>query len=304
MNTTQQNRSPTHRFFTIFMTVFLVVVITSTAITFILPESYASTVHIQLEPDPPQANDESYGGYFPPFPQVTFVIIQSQFVLSNVIEKLNLNDKWGKKYFNGEKLKTSESQQIIVKRMRLGFVNNTPLIFITVYSDDRNEAAQIANAIAESYRDYRIQSRAALMTNGIAVLQQQYEEMAAQIKQAESEVESLRQQFKIASDATASQSPQEQPYWDKKRDLAQLTQLHKLVYSKLEAEKLDAQTPKPDLVEIVDRAVPGKFPVKPTSRSILPSACSRVSFWGQSSAGLPPFLQPKKGAEVNSAAAA
>lgn len=260
MNTTQQHSLPGNPFFKIFTAVFLIVVIISTAITFILPEVYASTVRIEVKTDPPDANDQSYDPYFI---QTTFEIIQSELVLSNVIEKLNLNDTWGKKYFNGQRLKTSESLEILKKRMEIGPVKNTRLIYITVYSDDRNEAAQIANAIAEAYRDFRIQSQAALMANGIVVLQQQYEEQAAQIVQGESEVESLRQQFKIASNATASQSPQEQPYWDKKRDLGKLTDLHKLLYSKLEAVKLDAQTPKAPLVEIVDRAVPGKFPVKP-----------------------------------------
>jgi uncharacterized protein involved in exopolysaccharide biosynthesis len=261
MNPTRQQNSPGHLFLTVFTAVFLIVVIISTAITFILPETYASTVRIRLASDPPQENDMSYNPYFI---QTTFEIIQSELVLSNVVEKLDLNDTWGKKYFNGEKLKTSESLQILKQRMMIWPVKNTELIYITVYSDDRNEAAQIANAIAESYRDYRIQSRAALLTNGIAVLQQQYEEQTAQIAQAESVVESLRQQFKITRDANSSQSPQEQPYWDKKRDLGQLTDLHKMLFSKIESVKLlDTKTIPTDLVEIVDPAVPGKFPVKP-----------------------------------------
>ena len=34
-------------------------------------------------------------------------------------------------------------------------LNNTEFVNITVYDEDRNEAAQLANAVAESYRDYR-----------------------------------------------------------------------------------------------------------------------------------------------------
>ena len=261
MNTTRQHSSSGHLFLKIFtfIVVFLPVVLTSTIITFILPETYASTVRIHLEPHPPAQNGEmSYGGYFP---QVTLVVIQSQIVLSNVIEKLNLNDTWGKKYFNGERLKTSESMQILKQRMNIGPVKNTELIYITVYGDDPNEAAQIANAIPEAYRDYRNQRQPQGIPHEIAVLQKQYEEQAAQIAQTESEVESLRQQLKIANDVAASQSPQEQPYWDKKHDLERLTDLHKELFSKIEAAKLDP-TPKVVFVEIVDPAVPGKFPVK------------------------------------------
>lgn len=138
----------------VFVTVFLITVIISTAITFILPESFASTCRIKVEPD---VNPGTSGmAYDPYFIQTTFEIIQSQLVLDPVIAKLNLNVEWGKKYFNGETLKTSESVEILKGRTSLAPVRGTKLIAITVYSDDRNEAARIANAIAESYRDYRM----------------------------------------------------------------------------------------------------------------------------------------------------
>ena len=253
--------SPLTGFFTVFTVVFLVVLTISIAITFILPESYASTARIKVEHDVPPASGEFFSD--PYFIQTTFEIIQSQLVLNPVIEKLNLNGVWGKKYFNGEKLKSAETMEILKGRMSLAPVKNTTLIAITVYSDDRNEAAQIANAVAESYRDYRVRTRAELTAKGIDALQQQYKIQEEQIHTAQTDVESLRQQLKIAADAVASQSPQEQPYWDKKRDLSQLLDLHKLLFSKIEAEKLAAQMPKPVLVQITDRAEPGRAPVKP-----------------------------------------
>ena len=145
------NRSP---FWPVFITVLLITVILSTAVTFILPESYASTARIKVEPE------KSFGTngaavYDPYFIQTTFEIIQSQLVLDRVIEKLNLNVAWGRKYFNGETLKSAESLQILKARISLAPVRGTKLIAITAYSDDRQEAAQVANAIAEAYRNYR-----------------------------------------------------------------------------------------------------------------------------------------------------
>ena len=101
-------------------------------------------------------------GYDPYFIQTTFEIMQSELVLSNVIARINLNTEWGKKYFNGETLKTTETMEILKQRMQLAPVKNTKLIAITVYSDDKNEAAELANAIAEAYRDYRMESRRAV----------------------------------------------------------------------------------------------------------------------------------------------
>jgi len=51
--------------------------------------------------------------------------------------------------------------------MSLNPVRNTKLIGITVYSEDKNEAARIANAIAEAYRDYRLNIRRQLTKGGI-----------------------------------------------------------------------------------------------------------------------------------------
>ena len=115
----------------IIITVFLITAIIATAVTFILPESYASTCKIKVEND---VND-SAGGYAPTpsqttydpyFIQTTFEIMQSQLVLSNVIGSLNLNTEWGKKYFNGETLKKYE--------------------FVTSYTITRDNLDQFAQA--------------------------------------------------------------------------------------------------------------------------------------------------------------
>ncbi len=128
------------------LTVFLIVMIISTAITFVLPESYSSTARIKVEITPANRG--------PNFLQTEFEVIQSQIVLSNVVRQLNLNDYWGKKYFNGETLKTTESLQILKARLSLESVRGADLIAITAFSDDRREAAQIANAIATAYQNF------------------------------------------------------------------------------------------------------------------------------------------------------
>src|SRR5476651_1277283 len=148
----------------IIITVFLITAIIATAVTFILPEQYSSTVTIKVEQegtDIPSMNGMSASDrpYDPFFLQTTFEIIQSQVVLSNVISSLNLNETWGKKYYNGETLKTTETMELLKNRIHLDTVRNTKLIAITVYSDDKNEAAQLANAVAKGYKDYRISQR-------------------------------------------------------------------------------------------------------------------------------------------------
>jgi capsular exopolysaccharide synthesis family protein len=59
------------------------------------------------------------------------------------------------------------------------------------------------------------------------------------------------------------ESAKYQPYYNAKRDLDQLRDLHKLLYSKIEAERLEQEIPKTTMVQVTDRAEPGKAPVKP-----------------------------------------
>jgi len=390
----------------IIITVFLITAIIATAVTFILPESFASTCRIKVEND---VNDSPGGNsmtpsmmpYDPYFIQTTFEIMQSQLVLSNVISGLNLNVEWGKKYFNGETLKTTETMEILKGRMSLSPVRNTKLISITVFSDDAKEAAMLANTIADAYKNYRLDTRRQTTSRGLEVLENQYMDESNQIQSAQQHIETLRsalgitmnqadspdftpsltteqlqrlhdqmiegqraykeqavqlellkakdktqlrdvlpnivndsalsdllsklheaqqristlkvdynetnnlnvvrvqtlidtlnQQIdarvdgilaslesqvsskKAALDAITqsvedakvqdmAESAKFQPYYNAKRNLEQLRDLHKLLYSKIEAEKLDAEIPKNSMVQVTDRAEPGKAPVKP-----------------------------------------
>src|ERR1700733_421233 len=92
----------------IIITVFLITAIIATVVTMILPESYSSTARIKVERDvlniPGMGNTATADstGFDPYFIQTTFEIMQSEIVLSNVIAKLDLNEKWGTKFNNGE----------------------------------------------------------------------------------------------------------------------------------------------------------------------------------------------------------
>ena len=149
--------------------------------TFILPESYASTARIIVEPDISnismgEERSVSQVTYDPYFLQTTYELIQSQAVLSNVVSALNLNVEWGKKYYNGETLKTSEAIEFFKRRMHLDTIRNTKYITITVYNEDKNDAAKLANAVAGAYQNYRLQQRQELTSKSIDVLETQFQD--------------------------------------------------------------------------------------------------------------------------------
>lgn len=191
----------------IIVTVFLITAIIATAVTFILPESYASTARIIVKPDGADISDvgneihqTSSDTYNPYFIQTTFELLQSQVILSNVVNSLNLNDVWGKKYYNGETLKTLDTMEILKQRMSLSPVRNTEYITITVYSDDKNEAANIANAIAESYRSYRLDVARELASKGIEALEAQFKEDEDQINAVQTNLDTLRTSLGVTYD--------------------------------------------------------------------------------------------------------
>src|SRR5580692_4277439 len=80
---------------TVILAVFLLVVITATLVTFILPESYSSTARIKIERDQSDiatlAGQQVMSTYDPYFIQTEFEVIQSEVVLGKVVEGLGLN---------------------------------------------------------------------------------------------------------------------------------------------------------------------------------------------------------------------
>ncbi len=141
-------------FKTVFLTVFLVVVISGTAITFILPESYVSTAAIKI-PDASAAGGVQSPAYDPDTMRSNIDLVVSAKVLDPVIDQMNLNVIWGKKFNGGQPFQTAETRDILKGRLKVGPKKNSMLVGISVYDDDSREAAAVANAIAKSYQEYQ-----------------------------------------------------------------------------------------------------------------------------------------------------
>jgi succinoglycan biosynthesis transport protein ExoP len=187
---------------TIIITVFLITAIIATVVTFLLPASYSSTAVIKIENDNTAdissiGNAQMGGGYDPYFIETEFKIMQSEEVLGRLITMLNLNEYWGKKYNFGVPLKTDEAMQKLKGDMSLSPERNTKLIDITVYSDDKDDAARLANGIAEAYRDYRFSLRTELTTNGIGAMEQSFQADAEKIQAIQTNVDGLRKELNI-----------------------------------------------------------------------------------------------------------
>lgn len=145
--------------------------------------------------------------YDPFFIVSTAERIQSEAVLTNVVLALNLNDVWGKKYAGGNKLKTGRTVELLKKRIKVQTAPRTLLMAIKVSSEDPDEAARLANAVAQSYQDYRSNVHKQLTAKGIEVLQRQYQIDEEKIRVAQTNLDSLRNKLFSATYTHVGPSP-------------------------------------------------------------------------------------------------
>jgi succinoglycan biosynthesis transport protein ExoP len=259
---------------TVILAVFLLVSVTATFVTFFLPVAYSSKATIKVERDSTDVQSVTgqpnlSGVYDPYFIQTEFIVIKSQVVLDKVIEKLNLNAVWAEKYQSPGKWKTSDTRRRLAGMIELRPERNTSLIDITVYSDNKDEAAKLAEAVAEVYRDYRLETRQKLIDNGIAAYTSELEKQGKVVTAKEAEVDALRSKYDVADtgaqSAAAAQSiePMDVMHYNSSRIEAEiqydkkettLNMLKSLSREKLR-QTLPTVSPDPILVQLLQEQI-------------------------------------------------
>src|SRR2546425_3193212 len=199
---------------TVILAVFLLVVITATLVTFILPEAFASSTRIKVDRDIPDVSgfaERSPGNaYDPYFIQTEFETISSEKVLLKVVEdpQLDLRKSWGEKYIGpGETMKPERCVDILKRSMDLRPVRNTSFIEIKYYSEKPEEAAKLANAIAKAYKGFREEQRLALSKSGIKAVEDRLKEQEEKVKTAQKELERLREELQVPDTMAMQNSP-------------------------------------------------------------------------------------------------
>jgi succinoglycan biosynthesis transport protein ExoP len=180
---------------TVILAVFLLVAITTTLVTFILPPTFASAAKIAVAKDATDIQgmgpSQVYSGFDPYWVQTEFEKIQSKTVLYPVITNQGLNKKWGEKFKEGE-LRTDITYKLLKRSINIVQPRGTSLIEIKVLNDDATEAAQIANAIAESYRDTRLAKWRVSSGDGLAKLEEEMAKHTANVSNLQYQVDQLK----------------------------------------------------------------------------------------------------------------
>ncbi|MEI7851135.1 MAG: polysaccharide biosynthesis tyrosine autokinase [Kiritimatiellales bacterium] len=184
----------------IVLAVLFLVVITGAAYTFTLPKIYAAQSRIAVNNDSVDIdpfNPTPVGGtrlYDPYFLRTQFEIIQSKPILYEVINRLNLQEVWGKK---GEKIPKEVAYKILRLSLDVSQYRDTSLISLTAKREDPKEAARIANELADVYRDARLDMKYKEMTRAMDALSRELEKQQEKVDLAAQRVEQLRQDLDI-----------------------------------------------------------------------------------------------------------
>jgi succinoglycan biosynthesis transport protein ExoP len=180
--------------------VFLLVVIAAGVATYFLPRKYNSFATIEVEPEmtPVRIFDNQTGSQHevndPKFIQTQFQIIMRKGVLYPVIDRLDLQRKWGS---NSEPLPKEVANKRLLGMLSLQEVRNTNLIQIDVYSTDPQEAALLANTIANVYMEQRIAEQQSLVSKGLDQMLDDVKKQEEAVSQAYMEASRLRTESNI-----------------------------------------------------------------------------------------------------------
>ena len=173
--------------------VFLLVVITTGVVTYFLPKQYESSVTMQINQNDTYLklfDDRGGGGGFDPrFITTQFEIIQRKEILYPVIEALGLEQKWKKLYgiVGKEQTLFRLRKMIDVREIR-----NTELIQISVLDQDKNEASEIANRIAEEYQRRRIGEQQGTVNRSLIQLKDEVAKQSRRVDELRAEAQRIR----------------------------------------------------------------------------------------------------------------
>jgi polysaccharide biosynthesis transport protein len=182
--------------------VFLLVFGAVAAVTYLLPRQYNSFATIEIQPDMTSVrifNDQpeainNGAGYDPKFVPTQFQIISRKGVLYPVIDRLDLQKKWGT---NGQPLPKEVVFDKLHSKLALQEVRNTNLIQITVSSVDPAEAALLANTIAQVYMEQRIAEQQSIIAKGLEQLRDDVKDKEKEVNDAYAEASKLRTEYGI-----------------------------------------------------------------------------------------------------------
>ncbi|MFT4175702.1 MAG: polysaccharide biosynthesis tyrosine autokinase [Luteolibacter sp.] len=135
----------------------LLVFMTASVITYVMPKKYESMATIQIKPKAPiiaplgrdMATASGSTQLTPQFFATEFEVIKSRNSLAKVVEKLELANHWN--------MTPEQALSLLKAIVKTQNIRGTDLISVTVRHENKQDARDITDAVARAYKDYRTQ---------------------------------------------------------------------------------------------------------------------------------------------------
>ncbi len=179
--------------------VFLLVMIVVAVVTLLQPKIYMASARINVEYERPTVavfEREQYPTYDPYFLQTQYEVIQSQKTLNEVIKRLSLEERWGKRL--NKPLTVDVTFRMLKQHLAVRRYRDTSLIEIAVMDEDPVLAADTANMIAEVFELQRLEVRRDQTLKGVNKLREEVLAQQERVRLAQDKIERLRKELDIS----------------------------------------------------------------------------------------------------------
>ena len=182
--------------FGVILLAFLLVSITAAVITHILPRQYLGKVRLEInkvsEWDVFQTTTLGPGQDVMGlnFVQTQFEIISSKETLYGVIDRLDLVKRW-------ELPSRMAAYHVLQGKIRAEEVRGTDLIDVFVYHTDPDEAAELANEVADRYRSRREEEELGRSNRALGSLEEQLDKQRGRVEVARMNMLELMRKYRI-----------------------------------------------------------------------------------------------------------
>ena len=172
---------------------FLLVLLTTGVTTYFMPRQYRSTVSMELKYESENMRvfeQNRAGGLDPRFAPTQFEIMQRKEVLYPVIDKLKLVQRFG------NDAGTTITKELAYFKLRnllsLKQVRNTEVLDLSVTYTDPAAAAEIVNAVADSYQAKKREQKQDLTSSSLFQLNSQLEAQRAKVSELTAKLAKMR----------------------------------------------------------------------------------------------------------------
>jgi capsular exopolysaccharide synthesis family protein len=173
---------------------FLVVLITAAIFTYFQPREYQSSVFVEVKSTAQNPRifgqgDPNQPIHDPQLAPTVYQVIQRTGILYPVIEQLNLQDKWAR---NDRRPSREMAYQMLRNKLDVGEVRNTDLLQVSVFDQNPQLAADIANKIVSVYQDRRVEEEKELLNRAVTVMNEEVGKQQQRVEDAAAEMARIR----------------------------------------------------------------------------------------------------------------